>query len=173
MSYKKRTIYEIQTEFDALFELIEELDENSEDDTKIIEKFLNELETDLAEKADGYVAAMKDYDARFEVIKQEIKRLQELGRGYGKKSEKLKAILYQAMVRTGNDKMITPLHKLSICNNGGKQPVDVHVPPEALPEKYHRVEILVDKDKLREDLLAGIYVEGAVLVERGKSLRIK
>jgi hypothetical protein len=63
----------------------------------------------------------------------------------------------------------------SVCDNGGKQPVDIH-DPHAVPRDYCRhipERWQPDTDMIREACAAGNEVPGAILMERGTHLRIK
>ena len=63
---------------------------------------------------------------------------------------------------------------LAIQKNGGKQPLVVDwLPLEELPERFQKVTITEDREKIAEALAAGEELTFARLEPRGTHLRIK
>jgi len=91
--------------------------------------------------------------------------------------KRLKTALHYFMLERGVTKIETPLHKLTIANNGGKAPLIVpeewQEDPASAPERYHRRVVKLDVEAIRADLLGGEEIPGCAIGERGTHLRIK
>lgn len=173
---KKQSIFDIADDFEALWEMMEDLDGDITEDPQTFQAykdFCEELETNLKTKADSYARIITDANAKADSIEAEIVRLRKLKSSHVKKSQKLKELLFFAMEKTGQVKFETDLHKFAIQKAGGKQKLDVTVPPEELPEQYQMTLIDADKEALRHALAAGKEIPGVVLMERGSYLRIR
>jgi hypothetical protein len=79
------------------------------------------------------------------------------------------------METTGRHRIEGARNRVALVQNGGKRPIDIMVPVEELPHVYVREirRLEPDMDALRAALEAGEIIPGAVLMERGRHLRIK
>jgi len=173
---KRQSIFDIADNFEALWQMMEDLDGDITEDPQTFQAykdFCAELETNLKDKADSYARIITDANAKAMSIDAEIKRLGKLKTSHVNKAKKLKELLQFAMEKTGQVKFETDLHKFGIQKAGGKQKLDVMIPPTELPEKYQMMMIDADKDKLRAAIAAGEEIEGVTLMERGSYLRIR
>ena len=71
------------------------------------------------------------------------------------------------------NKLKTSNFNLSICANGGNQPIEVNILPELLPAEFQKVEIKPNMETIREALKMGTSLDGVTLLPRGEHLRIK
>lgn len=128
--------------------------------------------SDLGDKADGYAGLIRERELRADARESESKRMALLCTTDRNTAKALRDRLKFVMENTGQRKIETQRFKLSICNNGGKVPLDIHDPPEKLPEEYRKIEYKADTDAIRKALEAGQELPFAVLGTRGTNLRI-
>jgi hypothetical protein len=173
----RRTLLQLGGDESALSELLAELegDLTDEETCKAIDQWIAENQDNLDKKLDGYCHIITELQARAEVRKKEAQRLAELARQDAASAQRLKDRLKWFMESRGMARLETPLHKLSVAQNGGKQAVRLLVEPEALPEYYQTVKVEANMDAIRNGLemqrseLAPL----AELEPRGTNLRIR
>lgn len=165
-------LYEITNELQAVIDGILDGGIDSPEAQAALDEHLAGLDAVLDEKAESYASVIRSYEARAEARAAEAKRIRELANADANVAQRLKDRLKQAMETTGRLRIDTTRFRLTIANNGGKQPMLIEdqakVPQEfivAVPE--------VDKDAVRAALEAGREVPGCTLAPRGTSLRIK
>ena len=162
------SLYQLTTEYQALLDL------GDSDDPEDQEAFLTTLEGldyELDLKADSYAAVIMQLNGRAEMIKKEIDRLKGIQNAITKNVDRMKDVLKNSMEITGRTDIKTDLHSFKIVKNGGVAPVEIT--EDAVPDKYKRVIVEIDKAKIREALEAGETFSWAKLGERGTHLRIK
>ena len=162
------TIFDIQDDFEALFQLLEE--GGGEEEMRV---WFDELCADFKAKADGYARVIDDSKAKSAGLKTEIDRLRTMQNRETAKQDRLKSLLKQAMEHLGIAKLDTDLHKFSIAKNGGKQKLVVTIDPAELPSDYRTITYTANKDAIREDIAEGVVIDGVTLEPRGDTLRIK
>jgi len=176
MAEKKRTVFDIVGDFDALNEVLAETggDLTDPEVEQIYEQFLAEIKSDFANKADGYARVLADIQGKIDAQKAEVDRLNALIKSNKGKADRLRWLLQTAMIATGYRKVETNLHVFTIAKNGGKQKLDIY-DPHKVPSIFSvtRTVTEIDKDRLRASLETGTEIPGAVLMERGESLRIR
>lgn len=140
-----------------------------DDDTRVIE-LLEKIEADIRNKIDGYCGLMrkfKDYGAE---AAAEAERYAHRAAMWNKKHQSLKDRLKLAMERMGERQIVTAKNTVTICGNGGQQPLEItgHV-----PEEFQKTitKIVDDTDRIRTALASG-ELPFARLKERGSHLRI-
>ena len=173
------TLFEIS---DDLMELERAIDEAAGDDGEINEAAAATLDAWFALatqnrdlKLDNYGALYTEMLARAEARREEMNRLAVRVRVDENKAKYLKQRLFEFMELHKFVKVETRRYKLTICGNGGVQPLDMPEDPKNLPKAYQKEVTTVSADvvQLRLDLAAGAAVEGCKLLPRGKHLRIK
>jgi predicted oxidoreductase len=171
----KQSIFDIMHNFDAFFELMDELEGDVSDPKicAIVDGFIADLEKDLQNKADSYAYIITEMGAQSAAIGVEMVRLAKLKRTADAKAGRLKDILYLVMNRTSTAKIKTDLHQFTICKNGGLQPIEIVIPADQLPQAYQIQVVEADKKLIREALQQGAIIEGCKLQEVGSHLRIK
>jgi len=168
---KKRTLFDITGDMMALFDLLDEA-ENDEDADRVLETWFSENLSDLKNKADGYAAVVREFEHRAEARETEAQRLADSARAMKNRSRSLKYRFLSTMQFLGMDRLDTDINTFRICANGGKLPLDIHDPTK-IPEEFVRQIPEIDRDRVRLALEAGKPVPGATLMERGQHLRIR
>ena len=156
------TLFEIKEQFKALMEM--DLDEVTLRDT------LEGLQGDLEDKADNIAYIVKTLKAEADAIKVEAKTLQERAKAKLNKADWFTQYLFEAMKQLEKTKIETARNVLSIKKN----PASVKTVEDFYNDEYMNkvVEVKLDKAKLKEDLKAGIKVDGARL-EQKERLEVK
>jgi len=86
-------------------------------------------------------------------------------------ADALKRWLMELMQRRGTKKLETLRFRLSVCGNGGKQPIDI---TGEVPEDFmYTPDPEVDNEHVRKALESGEQLPFAQLLPRGTHLRIK
>lgn len=169
------TLYEIGQDLDALEGLLAEAggDVSEADAEQAIDAWLAESEGALKEKLDSYGALIREFEERGKARKAEADRLNALASVDTNAAKRLKDRLRWFFEARGIDKVESPRFRFTLANNGGKAPVDVLLPAEALPEWCQRISVSADVEAIRAKLEAGEALEFAALRERGKHVRVK
>ncbi|HBQ61320.1 MAG TPA: hypothetical protein DD671_17330 [Balneolaceae bacterium] len=166
----KESLFQIGEHFYALESLL--IDNEGEiDDT--IDQWLEEYIAKESEKMDAYCYLIQ----KFQEISDEAKRLAERSSSYSKKARSMKDRLKLYLERRGRDKVETNKFTITVCQNGGKQPIKVfdEVSVEELPNHFARITREPDLDEIRTALFDDNEQAQkiATLLERGTHLRIK
>lgn len=176
MNRKARTtLLDIGQELTALSELmLSAADEDGvlpPDVEAQLEAWFAELSSDLETKIDNTAAFHRVLKLRAAIRKEEAERMLALHKIDANLAERIKRRLHLFMTTQGPQKIKTRRFTLSVCGNGGVQPMDVDqgIDISHLPIKY-RKEVL-DHDAVRADLEAGAKLAWARLRERGSHLR--
>jgi seryl-tRNA synthetase len=150
------TLFEIKEQFKSLMEL--DLDDQTLADT------LESLEFDFEEKADNIAYIIKTLKAEAEAIKNEAKTLQERAKNKEINADRLKDYLLKTMLDLDKKKIETTRNVITIKKN----PPSVATLTDFYNGEYMKevVEVKLDKAKLKEDLKAGVVVDGAWLVQQ-------
>lgn len=166
-------LYEMTADFLKLQQLLEDPDIDSE----MVEAAIADLGEEIEYKADGYAKIIKNMEGNLSAIKAEQERLSNKKNVLESSIKRLKNNLQEAMITTGKTKFKTDLFSFSIQKNGGALPVIVDVPTEELPDECVLIKEEPDKKALLELLQdpenKDYYSKYAHLGERGESLRIK
>ena len=160
------TLYEITGEYLALLDYA---DGTELEDQKIFTDTLESIQGELTVKADGYAAVIAEIDASIKKFDGEIDRLTKRRDAMKNSVKKMKEALFSAMKTMNMDEIKTDFHKFKIVNNGGKRALEV---TGEVPERFTKVTIEPDNDKIREAIEAGEDISFAHLKERGQHLRI-
>lgn len=170
-----RTLLDIHGDFQALDDLVAELDGDISDPrvAQIIDEFWSELSTDLKTKVDNYAAYVTELNGRAHVRKDEAERLMRRAKVDETLARFLHGRLKDVLQARGIKKLETDRYQVSVRGNGGKQPLDIHDPANVPHEFCRHVDRWEpDSELIREALLAGKSVPGAALMERGTHLHI-
>jgi len=165
-------LYEITNELQAVLDGILEGGIDSPEAQQALDEHLAGLDEALDQKAEDYAAVIRSFEARAEARAAEAKRIRELANADATVAQRLKDRLKQAMETTGRLRIDTTRFRLTVANNGGKQPMLIE-DASAVPAEFIVQIPEVDKDAVRAALEAGRAVPGCTLAPRGTSLRIK
>lgn len=170
-----RTLYDITTDMRQIDELLTTLEGDISDPAieEAITEWIAEMDSDLKTKVDGYAAYVTELLALAAARKDEAKRLRDRAAVNENAAKRLKERLLYALQERGIDKVETLRYTITVAKNGGVAPLSVQVPAEALPPRFQKVTIDADNQAIRAAIDAGEEVDGATLMERGTSLRIR
>ena len=159
------SLYEIA----GMYRQILEMEPETDDEFGAMMTALDEVQGELSEKADNIVRYMRNLNAEAEALKAEETALYKKRKAVENKAERLKAYLAAQMTLCGLKELKAGLFKLRFQPTA---PAISIVDESAVPEKFHRVKIEIDKLAIREALKAGEEVPG-IEVQRGETLVIK
>ena len=165
------SLYAIQNEITDIVDAI--LDGGDAEAQQALEAHLAGLDAALDEKADHYAALIRHLEARADARRAEAQRMRDLATADDALAERLKTRLKEAMEATGRTKIETARFRLSVSNNGGRQPLSVTCDASSLPEELVTVTVAANKDAIRQALENGATIPGCELLPRGTSLRIR
>ena len=162
---EKLSLYELTSEHRLICEAIEEA---GGEITPEIEAMLAINEENFLTKAEGYAEIFAKYTQMAENAKARKAQLDTVQKIAENAVKRMKERIAQAMEEYNLPKVEVGLHKISFRTRHAVEIID----EVAIPNQYKKVAVSVDKKALREDLMAGILVEGAELKEN-KSLQIR
>lgn len=165
------TLVEILKEDQALTELMLETDGVIESDQieAIVDRWMAEIRSNLALKADGYAFKKKALERRAELFKAEAEAFKAASKTMIDFAERLKDRMKQVMIDMDQPQIDGNLYKFSLQQGS----ISVFIDDENLiPAIYTRqkVTVEIDKDSIKKAIQQGIKVPGAHL-ERGINLR--
>ena len=158
-------LYEIAGQYRAVLEMEPEND----DELAAQMNALDELGGELTVKADNIVRYMRNLNAEAEALKAEETALYKKRKAVENKAERLKAYLAAQMTLCGLKELKAGLFKLRFQPTA---PAISIIDVFAVPEKFHRVKIEIDKLAIRDALKNGEEVPG-IEVQRGEALVIR
>jgi hypothetical protein len=173
------TLFQIADEISALHDLLTEAggelpDEQAE---AAIDEWLAETDAAVEKKVNAICWLLREFEGRSDVLEVEAKRMMALAGADGNQAKRLKARLKAFLEMCGLSKLQTEHFKLTIAANGGVLPLIVPAgwesEPASAPEAFHKVEIRLNRDAIREAIRNDEEAYGAFLGERGDHLRIR
>lgn len=169
-----RTLFELSDEILNIEQVLENLDDDNEDMTAVIDEYLAGLRGDLNAKLDNYATFIRELEARSTARKEEADRLSQHAKVDMDKVARLKDCLRWYFMTHNLKTIETPRYRLTLAANGGKPPLLLTVPVEELPQEYvvETISYKPDMEAIRADLASGKIIPGAELAERGCNIRI-
>lgn len=162
-------IYEFMSGFMALWNLVE--DETVED--SVIEECFENMTDDFKVKMENCCKYIKCLESDIDGLKAEEKRIKEKRQAMENSKERLKALMLKVQTISGEKKLVCGSFTTSIQNNPPSVVLDEQY-VENFPEKYiKRAEPEINKALLKDDLKAGVDLEGLAHLETTSSLRIR
>lgn len=156
MTEKNLSLYEISHELKILDNLLEEAGGDvTGEKGQILEKWFNDYKLAEQKKVDSFGEYYTNLVSKIQVLKEEEERLAERRRKIQNHAKYLKEKVKEAMDLRSIVKIEGLKFTFSLAKNGGKPPVQLRVPPEELPERFVRVVLEPDLEKIREALEAG------------------
>lgn len=142
-----------------LYEVYNEIENNGGEMTPELEATLEITEAERMTKGEGYVYVIKQLRSQADMIKSEIKRLQELAKRYENSADKLADTLLQSVVAHGQI-------KTALVTISSRKSKSVSITDESLlKEEFLRIKTEPNKTAIKEALEAGQEVHGALIVE--------
>ena len=162
---EKLSLYELTSEHRLICDAIEEA---GGEITPEIEAMLAINEENFLTKAEGYAEIISKYTILAENAKTRKAQCERVQKVAENAVKRMKERIAHAMEEYNLPKVEIGMHKLSFRTSKA-----VEITDEAkIPNCYIKVATSVDKTKLRDDLMAGVVIEGAELKEN-KSLQIR
>lgn len=147
-------LYELSNEYNLILQDDITLEEK--------EKALTEISVGILQKSAGLIKVNQNFDATVKTLDEEIKRLQAIKKSVEGKQDRFKEYVLKCMVVLGEDKLETPIGKISIK----KCPMSVEVVDAAIiPKEYIKMKPEVDKAAIKEVFKQdGLMVEGTSII---------
>ena len=142
-------------------------------DDEELTALLAEVKDDIKAKADGYAKIIKNFEAEVDGLDAEIDRLTKRRNSRKNSIKRLKENLMYSMKETGETKFKTDLFSFGVQKVGGKEPLELTVSPEELPDELRRVEYKPNNDAIREYIISTGDLSYGVIKERGETIRIR
>lgn len=163
------TLYNIADQYLADLQKLQEM----EIDEQTFADTLEGLSGDLEVKATNVAMFVRNLEASAEAIKNAEKAMAERRKALEAKADRIRQYLLDNMNRTGITKIDCPYFVLSVRKN---PPAVEVLNQDMIPDEYFDIPEppapTLNKNRLKEDLKAGVIVEGAKLTA-GQSLAIK
>ena len=159
------TLYELTEEAKELQDMIEEYPPETFSDT------IESLQLMIEDKADSYAVVNQNITNEIAALKAEEERLRARRNALERNQIRLMKAIKDAMNALGKTKIKTEKFTFSVSKNGGLQPIKVDA--EKLPDKFKKVIVEPDNERIREALKAGKTIEGVEVLPRGEHLTIK
>ncbi len=156
----------------ALESSVDEHGELQPDDAARLDAWFANLTDQRDAKLDAMLAWVEELKLRAAVRKEAEERLAKRWRVDDNLQRSLKDRVKLFMEQQGLRSVETDRYRVSVCNNGGKPPIEVACHAAVLPERYQRCEYKPNEETIRADLEAGVLVPGCRLLPRGNHLRV-
>lgn len=163
------SLYGLSQEFRAFEEVSNEIefdDETGEiiDNTDTLKQLFEELECNYIDKLDSCQYIRKELEGKADLLAAEIKRLQARKKALENRAERLKTLMCDSMLVSGETKL-KGKHSFSLGTRKVLQ-LDENLTPDFFNQEYIRTKKEFDKKKITEDLKAGATIEGAKMIEK-------
>tara|TARA_Y100001968_G_C19219090_1_gene648761 strand:- start:340 stop:834 length:495 start_codon:yes stop_codon:yes gene_type:complete len=163
-------LYQLTEEIKAISKLVEADTDESHLDHEI-GKYLDNLKDALADKTEAYVMLIKDLKAKSAARSMEAARLRESAESIHRTAMGLQERLKQRLIECGETNVQTRLFTISVCENGGKLPLEIH--EDDVPHVFKEAKWTPDTGRIRQILEKGETLPFARLGKRKSHLRIK
>ena len=173
------TLNTITADYRALLDLVDHVAEaGGEIDTDtdaLIALLSHDLMGQLEQKADAYAAVIDEHQTWAGFYAAKRKTLAAKQNAHEAIARRMKEQMMRAMNVMGRKRLETQPGGLllTVCANGGVQPVEITGEPDALPPYLQRVRVTANTELIREKLQAGEEITGCKLLDRGYHLRVK
>jgi len=159
-------LYEMTLEQLTLLSKIEQLDTSEENYETLLNSLLNEIEKkekDIKKKVKNYILFINRMRGNKITIATEIDRLKKKWNNLDKTQERLLKNLTQNLVDLNLESIEVDNVKVNVRRSKRSNIIDEN----SIPKKYIQIEekIKIKKKEIREDLLKGIAIEGAEIIE--------
>ena len=142
-----------------LYEVYNEIENNGGEMTPELEATLEITEAERLTKGEGYVYVIKQLRSQSDMIKSEIKRLQEIEKRYQNSADKLADTLLQSVVAHGQI-------KTALVTISSRKSKAVSITDESLlGAEFMRIKTEPNKTAIKEAIESGQEVQGALIVE--------
>lgn len=133
--------------------------------------WLDSTQEGFDKKVEGYCTVIGELEAMVEARKTEANRIRALAEIAQNHVDRMKVALKESLLKLQTPKLETTRYKVWVQNAGGKLPIQIE--EEDVPAEMKKVQMVTDKDRIRELLELGEELPYAKLLPRGQVLRIK
>lgn len=163
------SLFGLSQEFRAFEQLSNDLEVNEEtgeiiDNSEQLKQLFDELECNFIDKLDSCQYIRKELESNVELLAAEIKRLQNRKKALENRADRLKTLMCDSMVVSGETKL-KGKHSFSIGTRKVLQ-LDENLTADFFNQEYVRTTKEFDKKKITDDLKNGAIIEGAKMVEK-------
>lgn len=163
------SLFNIGQEFKALYNLADEIevDENGEiiDNSDLLLELFNELSNDkLESKLENVMYIIKELEVSQKALKDEAKRLTDKAKVFENRANRLKEMIKDVMIVSGQSKIKTDKFNFSIKTIEDYNYDDVNM--FALDSEFIRRKEEIDKTKLKAFIKAGGVIDGVRISEK-------
>ncbi len=160
------TLFNHATEFNALNQLLQEDEINPEtgeiiNNDETLKQLFEEMELNLALKLENSQRYIIDTLSQSDTLKEEARRLNDRAKVLANKANRVKELMKDALVATGEKKLKTDLFNFSIRTSKSVQVDDL----EELSREYVKMTRSADKTLIKKALADGIEIPGCSMVE--------
>lgn len=153
-------LYDIANEYEMLLE--NTFDDETGEVNEVALSQLNEIKEDMEKKSIALASYIKNIDAECKAIEEAAKQMERRKKYLENKVNYLTDYLHSNMERCAINEIKCPYFQIKLK----KCPISVNVLDEnIIPNEYkkEKMTITLDKLKLKEELLAGVVINGAEL----------
>lgn len=167
-------LFDISSEFAELYNLCEDIefdeDGNIVDNSDLLSKLFNELESELSDKLENTAYIIKELKSSEDALKLESKRLADKAKILSNRQERLRQIMKLAIESSGQQKIKTDKFSFSVTNRESFNYDDVSM--FGLDKEFIKEKQELNKTKIKEFVKAGGSIDG-VKIETKSSLTIR
>ena len=170
-----KSLFALTEDFEQLEILLDRLDDegaNAIEETSRLLEWMNQLSNERAEKIDAYCWIIKRLDSERDTARKIAEEFRQKAHAREAKIDMLKSMMFDHMKRLNHIKLFGKAFTVAIQKNGGSIPVMI-LDENEVPDQYCHIVREPIKTNIRIAIEQGVNVPGAVLGERGESLRIK
>ena len=163
------SLFGLTQEFRAFEQLSNDLEVNDEtgeiiDNLDQLKQLFDELECNFIDKLDSCQYIRKELESNVELLATEIKRLQNRKKALENRAERLKTLMCDSMLVSGETKL-KGKHNFSLGTRKALE-LDENLTPDFFNQEYVRTTKEFDKKRITDDLKSGVVIEGAKMVEK-------
>lgn len=158
-------LLELTENYVKFFTMLEEADEITEE----LEEMADNLNVEIEEKCDNYGKMIRNLEADVEAFKNQEKIFNEKRKSAENKVKWLKQNLQASMELQGRKKVKTDLFNFNIQKNAPSLEI---TDENNIDDSYYRIERILNKRELLNDIKEGLIVDGVEL-KQTESLRIR
>lgn len=130
-------------------------------------RLMDELEESLQDKAINKVRFMKSLEAEYNAVKSERKAMQIREKYLENKIEYFKSDVLSAMEKSAINEISCSQFRIRLHKNPPS--VDQNtIQKELIPEKYHKIKVEFDIQRIKDDIKAGIEIPGIRLIQTNR-----
>lgn len=161
-------LFDFASQFKGLYELCEEIEVNEEtgkiiDNTDLLSQLFNDLEMDLSEKLVNTAYLIKELETSEKALKDEAKRLNEKAKVLENRQTRIKELIKTTLESSGQTKIKTDKFNFSVITRKSLNYDNVNM--FGLDREFIRVKEELDKNKIKDYVKAGGYIDGVFEVE--------